>query len=182
MVDAVGSTPQDTGSKMLVTAAGLHSGTVGGGKVEFKAIQHAQAMLSQAGGDAVPHQLVEWNLQRDVGMTCGGVVKLFFEAYNHCRLAGRDLRRRACGECGRAMPVAARLSRTTCLDSRAGVARQDCRIGERLTKICTDDLPGASGQTLGRRLCALHDDGTRHRSARARRDLSAGPDSFRILA
>ncbi len=26
--------------------------------------------------------LVEWNLQRDVGMTCGGVVKLLFEAYN----------------------------------------------------------------------------------------------------
>jgi xanthine dehydrogenase accessory factor len=29
------------------------------------------------------HRLVAWNLQRDVGMTCGGEVKLYFEAYNH---------------------------------------------------------------------------------------------------
>ena len=26
---------------------------------------------------------MEWNLQRNVGMTCGGVVRLFFEVYNH---------------------------------------------------------------------------------------------------
>jgi xanthine dehydrogenase accessory factor len=84
MIEAIGSTPQDTGSKMLVTASGLHSGTVGGGKVEFKAIQHAQTMLKESGGDAEAHELLEWNLQRDVGMTCGGVVKLFFEVYNHC--------------------------------------------------------------------------------------------------
>lgn len=88
LVDAVGSTPQDAGSKMLVTAAGLDMGTVGGGRVEAKAIAHAQAMLSEpeasAPGVAPPRtQLLEWNLQRDVGMTCGGVVKLFFETYNH---------------------------------------------------------------------------------------------------
>ena len=34
LVDSLGSTPQDTGARMLVTAAGLHAGTVGGGKVE----------------------------------------------------------------------------------------------------------------------------------------------------
>ena len=84
MVEAVGSTPQDAGSKMLVTAAGLSSGTVGGGKVEHKAIEHAQQMLAQTGSDVRANELVEWNLQRDVGMTCGGVVKLYFEAYNHC--------------------------------------------------------------------------------------------------
>ena len=28
-------------------------------------------------------ELVEWNLKRDVGMTCGGTVKLFFETDNH---------------------------------------------------------------------------------------------------
>jgi xanthine dehydrogenase accessory factor len=84
MVSAVGSTPQDAGSKMLVTAAGLSSGTVGGGKIEHKAIEHARQMLAQAASDARANELVEWNLQRDVGMTCGGVVKLYFEAYNHC--------------------------------------------------------------------------------------------------
>jgi len=84
MVEAQGSTPQDAGSKMLVTSAGVSSGTVGGGKVEHQAIQHAQQLLTQTGSDAVSNVLVEWNLKRDVGMTCGGAVKLYFETYNLC--------------------------------------------------------------------------------------------------
>ena len=106
MVEAVGSTPQDAGSKMLVTARGLDSGTVGGGRIEAKAIGVALRMLRTAAterdteartqGDTevsvgssppLPFSpspcLVEWNLKRDVGMTCGGTVKLFFETYNH---------------------------------------------------------------------------------------------------
>ena len=84
MVEAVGSTPQDAGSKMLVTSAGLVTGTVGGGRVEHQAIEHARHMLSQPARQVSPTELVEWNLKRDVGMTCGGTVKLFFETYNHC--------------------------------------------------------------------------------------------------
>ncbi len=93
MVEAVGSTPQDAGSKMLVTAEGLVTGTVGGGRVEHKAIEHAQrhaaAQVQEqetSRGPArprAPSPAVEWNLKRDVGMTCGGTVKLFFETYNH---------------------------------------------------------------------------------------------------
>lgn len=81
MVEAVGSTPQDAGTKMLVDAGGLVFGTVGGGRVEMQAIQFAERMLVEK--DAPTTRLVEWNLQRDVGMTCGGLVKLYFEAYNH---------------------------------------------------------------------------------------------------
>lgn len=76
LTEALGSTPQDTGAKMLVTKAGLHTGTVGGGKVEAKAIAFAQAMLAGAG--ATPRS-VNWTLRTDVGMTCGGSVKLYFE-------------------------------------------------------------------------------------------------------
>lgn len=83
MVEAVGSTPQDAGSKMLVTAGGLHHGTVGGGRVEAKAIEHAVAMLSDAAEGARRTDLVGWNLHKDVGMTCGGTVKLYFESVNH---------------------------------------------------------------------------------------------------
>lgn len=75
LVEAAGSTPQDTGAKMIVTADGLAAGTVGGGRVEAKAIDEAQAMLAEER----PHQLLDWNLKTDVGMTCGGRVKLFFE-------------------------------------------------------------------------------------------------------
>jgi xanthine dehydrogenase accessory factor len=81
MVDAIGSTPQDAGTKMLVDTSGLVFGTVGGGRVENQAIEFAQRMLVDQ--DSPAHRLVEWNLQRDVGMTCGGVVTLYFETYNH---------------------------------------------------------------------------------------------------
>ena len=40
-------------------------------------------MLAQPANQTPLTELVEWNLKRDVGMTCGGSVKLFFETYNH---------------------------------------------------------------------------------------------------
>lgn len=83
MVEARGSTPQNAGTKMLVTADELVSGTVGGGRVEHKAIERARELLRQPVNQTPLTELVEWNLKRDVGMTCGGTVKLFFETYNH---------------------------------------------------------------------------------------------------
>lgn len=78
LAEALGSTPQDTGAKMLVTAAGLHTGTIGGGKVEAKAIAVAQELL--ADGVTIP-RFAAWALKTDVGMTCGGSVKLYFEPH-----------------------------------------------------------------------------------------------------
>jgi xanthine dehydrogenase accessory factor len=80
VVDTMGSVPQDRGAKMIVTAQGLHSGTVGGGKVETRAIAEAQEMLS--GDIAENTRFVQWNLAKDVGMTCGGIVRLYFESHN----------------------------------------------------------------------------------------------------
>lgn len=74
-----GSVPGELGGKAVVTAEGLVAGTLGGGKVEAKAIAEATAML--AGGPTCAIQ--QWNLQRDVGMTCGGEMTFFFE-----RIAG----------------------------------------------------------------------------------------------
>lgn len=80
VVDTMGSVPQDRGAKMIVTAEGLRFGTVGGGRVETKAIGEAQAMLR--GETTETTRFVQWNLAKDVGMTCGGVVKLYFESHN----------------------------------------------------------------------------------------------------
>ena len=79
LVEVTGSTPQDVGAKMIVTAEGLLAGTVGGGRVEAKAIAEAQAMLKGQGDCQLNCQLCDWSLKADVGMTCGGRVKLFFE-------------------------------------------------------------------------------------------------------
>jgi xanthine dehydrogenase accessory factor len=79
MVDMRGSAPQIPGAKAIITAAGVVEGTVGGGKVEARAINHAQEMLQVADGRSC--ELVTWNLQTDIGMTCGGEVKFFFELF-----------------------------------------------------------------------------------------------------
>ena len=78
LVEALGSTPQDTGAKMLVTAAGRHAGTVGGGRVEAQAIALAQEMIASR---ATEPRFVTWTLKTDVGMTCGGSVKFYLEPH-----------------------------------------------------------------------------------------------------
>jgi xanthine dehydrogenase accessory factor len=78
LIEALGSTPQDAAAKMLVTANGIHAGTVGGGKVEAKALVLAADILGKV--DAKP-RFVTWTLKGDVGMTCGGSVKFYFEPH-----------------------------------------------------------------------------------------------------
>lgn len=70
-----GSVPCVLGGKALITADGLVEGTVGGGKVEAMVTAEATAML--AGGERCFSR--KWNLQRDIGMTCGGEMELLFE-------------------------------------------------------------------------------------------------------
>lgn len=79
MVENQGSAPQDVGAKMLVTRDGLFSGTVGGGKIEAHCIFVAQKMLQEK----THHLLQKWNLQTEIGMSCGGIVGFFFESIWH---------------------------------------------------------------------------------------------------
>lgn len=79
LVAARGSVPQEIGAKMLVTPNGRPCGTIGGGRLEEAAIRQALDLLAHP--PKIPCQLLEWNLQRDVGMTCGGVVTLLFETF-----------------------------------------------------------------------------------------------------
>ena len=81
LVDIKGSTPRAQGGRMLVTASGLYSGTVGGGLVEAKALEFSQEFLQQyeLSGQS---KFIQWNLNRDVSMSCGGSVKLYFERFN----------------------------------------------------------------------------------------------------
>lgn len=75
LVNILGSAPQELGARIIVGEEGLLFGTIGGGKVEALAIKTAKEQLLSK-DDFLS---VSWNLQTDVGMTCGGVVGLFFE-------------------------------------------------------------------------------------------------------
>ena len=72
-----GSAPQDPGAKAIVTEKGLHWGTVGGGKVEAKAIEYSLKLLAKSSSSEP--ELVTWNLQKDIGMSCGGEITYLFE-------------------------------------------------------------------------------------------------------
>lgn len=80
LLDSGGTAPQINGAKALVTTGGLEWGTVGGGKIEAAAIEYAQEALETYRGTTC--KLITWNLKTDIGMTCGGEVKLFFEIHN----------------------------------------------------------------------------------------------------
>jgi len=75
VIEARGSTPADVGAKLIATAEGLHSGTVGGGKIEARVLAEAAGLLGSGPTTVIHH----WNLQRDIGMTCGGEMTLIFE-------------------------------------------------------------------------------------------------------
>ncbi len=79
IVDARGSIPQVTGARAIFTRQGLAHGTVGGGTLEATCQKKALEML--AGGETAATCFQRYNLQKDLGMTCGGELALFFEAH-----------------------------------------------------------------------------------------------------
>jgi xanthine dehydrogenase accessory factor len=73
VVGSRGSSPRGPGSRMLVFSDGSSQGTVGGGAVEFAAIQQAlQAIEAQAPRRFAPDL-------GSLGMACGGTMDLFIE-------------------------------------------------------------------------------------------------------
>lgn len=68
-----GSTPRKSGAKMLVYADGSIAGTVGGGAIEFEAMQKAREIM-------LTKQPLLWDSDlKDLGMVCGGQATLFLE-------------------------------------------------------------------------------------------------------
>ncbi len=75
-----GSAPQDIGSRMIVGKnSEILFGTVGGGKIEAHCLKLATDFLNSQ--EHVENQSFTWNLQKDIGMTCGGEVTMFFEIH-----------------------------------------------------------------------------------------------------
>jgi len=79
IVDARGSIPQIVGARAVFTGRGLAHGTVGGGTLESMCEKKAFELLE--GNQAVSTHFQRYNLQRDLGMTCGGELALYFEVH-----------------------------------------------------------------------------------------------------
>lgn len=78
LVKIIGSAPQNLGAKIILESDGKFVGTVGGGKIEAHCLNYAKNLLNGNLGFVYE----EWNLQKDIGMTCGGVVGVSFEVRN----------------------------------------------------------------------------------------------------
>jgi xanthine dehydrogenase accessory factor len=79
LIDVKGEAPNHPGARIIVGSSQIHFGTVGGGKLERKVIEEARRELGSP--TPRPNFFFEWNLQKDLGMTCGGLVRVFFEVF-----------------------------------------------------------------------------------------------------
>jgi xanthine dehydrogenase accessory factor len=78
VIDSSGSTPQKPGSKMVVLPRGERRGTVGGGAIEQQVVEAALALLDDPDAHS---KLVETHLTHDLGMCCGGKMRVFLEKH-----------------------------------------------------------------------------------------------------
>jgi xanthine dehydrogenase accessory factor len=80
---AAGSSPRETGCRMLVHREGI-AGTVGGGHLELKAIERARAMLASPDSPATDELTL--SLGPSLGQCCGGRVTLMLERLDRAAL------------------------------------------------------------------------------------------------
>src|SRR5688572_2240572 len=81
VIESAGSTPQKPGSKMVVLPDGGIRGTVGGGAIEKQILDAAKELFASP----ETSQVIETHLTHDLGMCCGGKMKVFLE--KHAALA-----------------------------------------------------------------------------------------------
>lgn len=75
VAEAKGSTPRESGAKMLVRERDI-VGSVGGGQLELLAIDEARRMMADK---AARPGLMRYSLGPDLGQCCGGAVRLLLE-------------------------------------------------------------------------------------------------------
>ena len=113
IIEELGSTPRNAGSKMVVSATQSFD-TIGGGHLEFKALHIARDMLTS--GKQGTH-LERFSLGASLGQCCGGVTVLLFEPMGQVQA---QIAVFGAGHVGRALvPVLASLPcRVRWIDSR----------------------------------------------------------------
>ncbi len=94
VMEAKGSTPREAGTKMVVTGD-AQFGTIGGGNLEFQAIDEARKILTAASGVI---KTKDYPLGPALAQCCGGAVTVLLEPILAARQDASSFRRGACGE------------------------------------------------------------------------------------
>ena len=93
VVESKGSTPRDAGAWMLVALDSIYE-TIGGGQLEYLAIEKARAMLASGKENEKLHLA----LGPEIGQCCGGFTSLdlrFLDASLQAKLSNRIQKQRA---------------------------------------------------------------------------------------
>jgi len=80
VVETKGSTPCSNGDKIIYVGKKSIYGSIGGGNLEYQALQRAQDLLSQSGINTC---LQKYPLGATLGQCCGGYVKVMFESFTN---------------------------------------------------------------------------------------------------
>ena len=78
VIESQGSTPQKPGSKMVVLRDGQVRGTVGAGAIEREVVAAARELFDAK----EPARTFEAHLTHELGMCCGGRMKVFLERHD----------------------------------------------------------------------------------------------------
>ncbi len=134
IVGVTGSTPRNSGTKMVVSQNEIFD-TIGGGHLEFKAIKFAKQLLNS---NEDCQQIEHFQLGSQLGQCCGGNASVLFECFaaNAINIAVFGA-----GHVGQALiPILAGLPcHTTWVDSRAEQFPANTEHFANITKLVTDD-------------------------------------------
>ncbi len=78
VIDTRGSTPQKPGTRVVVLENGQTFGTIGGGAIEKQVVD---AALELFGNGEASTRVLETHLTHDLGMCCGGTMRVFLERH-----------------------------------------------------------------------------------------------------
>lgn len=83
ILESVGSSPREVGTRMVVRPNMTFKGTIGGGRLEYDALHEAVLMMKKT--DSL-FQTRSYALGPDLGQCCGGRVKIAFEQFDESNL------------------------------------------------------------------------------------------------
>lgn len=137
IIGVTGSTPRDSGTKMVVSQ-NENFDTIGGGHLEYKAIKQAKKLLLE---NSDCQSIEHFQLGSQLGQCCGGNASLLFECFTtntiHIAVFGA-------GHVGQALiPMLAGLPcHITWVDNRVAQFPANCEQYANVTTLITDDPAG----------------------------------------
>ena len=165
-----GSSPREAGVRMVVRPSGGFHGTIGGGTLEFAALEAANEALRKGRGPAQRRSLA---LGPELGQCCGGRVEWRVETFDKRDL--EDISALAIAEGGASAALSARLGPDGRIQRTLGTSVSERRLARQQTR----RGPNRSACSRARSICSVPVTSDGHWRSRLRRYPSQYAGSIR---